>query len=143
MGTIKKERRRYSISCVAGFRVNMVRSAVAFMEPVLPSAEYPTGVRLIAVKFFGLFHMVWIDHADANVVFLKELSQCEPVMARGLKPHKDLFLAVLMGCLAHPAQEPLELIPAIGEFEHIAGFHATPVEGTGVMRETANIDAND
>jgi len=38
---------------------------------------------------------------------------------------------------------PLELIPAIGKFEHIAGFHATPVEGTGVMRETANIDAND
>jgi hypothetical protein len=48
-----------------------------------------------------------------------------------------------MGHLAHPAQEPLELIPAIGKFEHIAGFHATPVEGTGVMRETANIDAND
>jgi len=47
MGTIKKERRRYSIFCVAGFRVNMVRSAVAFMEPVLPSAEYPTGVRLM------------------------------------------------------------------------------------------------
>ena len=53
LSSIKKERRRYSISCVAGFRVNMVRSAVAFMEPVLPSAEYPTGVRLIAEEPFA------------------------------------------------------------------------------------------
>lgn len=47
------ERRCYSISCAAGFRVNMVRSTVTFMEPVLPSEEYPTGVHVIAEADFA------------------------------------------------------------------------------------------
>lgn len=48
-----KQVRCYSISCIAGFRVNMARKSVAFMEPALPSDEYPTGVHLRAEKIFA------------------------------------------------------------------------------------------
>ncbi len=34
---------RYGISCTAGLRVNMVRKTMEFMEPELPSPEYPNG----------------------------------------------------------------------------------------------------
>ncbi len=48
-----KRNKGYSISCVAGFRVNMARQAVAFMEPVLPSDESPTGVQIRAERNFA------------------------------------------------------------------------------------------
>lgn len=47
-----KAAKRYSISCVAGFRVNMAEQSVAFMEPTLPSDEYPTGVHIRAERKF-------------------------------------------------------------------------------------------
>lgn len=48
-----KRRLCYSISCVAGFRVNMARRSVAFMEPELPGDAYPAGVRIHAEKSFA------------------------------------------------------------------------------------------
>ena len=48
-----KRRLCYSISCVAGFCVNMARRCVAFMEPELPGDACPTGVRIHAEKCFA------------------------------------------------------------------------------------------
>ena len=48
-----KRRLCYSISCVAGFRVNMARRCVAFMEPELPDEACPTGVRIHEEQHFA------------------------------------------------------------------------------------------
>ena len=37
---------RYSISCLAGFRVNMASKTVTYEEPELPCDEFPTGERI-------------------------------------------------------------------------------------------------
>lgn len=36
---------RYSISCIAGFKVNMVRKTITFMEPEIPGECFPNGIR--------------------------------------------------------------------------------------------------
>ena len=43
---------RYSINCVAGIQVNMARRTLRFIEPMLPDAEYPTGIRTRAAARF-------------------------------------------------------------------------------------------
>ncbi|MBR5909826.1 MAG: hypothetical protein IKZ66_07665 [Schwartzia sp.] len=48
-----KKTRRYSISCLAGFLVNMARQTVAFTEPVFPDAECPTGVLVYEKRSFA------------------------------------------------------------------------------------------
>lgn len=39
------KRLRYSISCLAGIRVNMERGTISFLEPEQPDADYPLGIR--------------------------------------------------------------------------------------------------
>lgn len=63
----EKMRHCYSISCVAGFRVNMARRSVAFMEPELPSDACPTGVRTHAEERFadaGEYRCILRDFSD-------------------------------------------------------------------------------
>lgn len=36
---------RYSVSCLAGVRVNLCSKKITFMEPVLPGADFPDGCR--------------------------------------------------------------------------------------------------
>lgn len=47
-----EKRCRYSISCVAGLLVNMARRTIRFVEPMLPDANYPTGIRIRAEAGF-------------------------------------------------------------------------------------------
>ena len=47
-----EKRCRYSISCVAGILVNMARRTIRFIEPMLPDADYPTGIRIRAEAGF-------------------------------------------------------------------------------------------
>ena len=43
---------QYSISCIAGLRVNMVERTIAFIEPELPDAEFPLGYRQREIRTF-------------------------------------------------------------------------------------------
>lgn len=43
---------RYSISCIAGFKINMVQKTVTFMEPEMPGEEFPKGIREYEVRTF-------------------------------------------------------------------------------------------
>lgn len=43
---------RYSISCIAGFKVNMVKKTVTFMEPEIPEEEFPNGIREYETRTF-------------------------------------------------------------------------------------------
>lgn len=40
-----RQKIRYSVSCLAGVRVNLCSREITFMEPVLPDAEFPDGCR--------------------------------------------------------------------------------------------------
>lgn len=42
----EKKAIRYSISCLAGIRVNMVTGTISFVEPELPDQEYPFGIHV-------------------------------------------------------------------------------------------------
>ncbi len=43
----------YSISCVAGYRVNMARRTVELTEPEIPDDRYPDGLHNFAVRHFN------------------------------------------------------------------------------------------
>ncbi|MCR5289634.1 MAG: radical SAM family RiPP maturation amino acid epimerase [Treponema sp.] len=43
----------YSISCIAGILVNMVRCTVSFVEPETPSEQFPTGIRIHESRQFS------------------------------------------------------------------------------------------
>lgn len=40
-----RQKIRYSVSCLAGVRVNLCSKKITFMEPVLPDADFPDGCR--------------------------------------------------------------------------------------------------
>lgn len=42
-----REKYRYSISCLAGVRVNLADRSMSFIEPVLPDEEHPCGFRTL------------------------------------------------------------------------------------------------
>ncbi|MBQ8667466.1 MAG: hypothetical protein IJ526_11470, partial [Lachnospiraceae bacterium] len=44
---------KYSISCIAGLYVNMVKKSIAFIEPELPDDEFPLGYRNWNVMTFS------------------------------------------------------------------------------------------
>ena len=77
-----EKRCRYSISCIAGILVNMARRTIRFIEPMLPDARYPTGIRTRAEAGF--------DEADA---FFRETEQMYAEYAAGfLRPERIVTL---------------------------------------------------
>lgn len=44
---------RYSISCLAGVKVNLADRALSFVEPVLPDESYPCGIRVLETVNFA------------------------------------------------------------------------------------------
>lgn len=47
-----KKRLSYSICCVSGVRVNLVRKSLEYIEPCIPSAKYPEGIRCLSKEHF-------------------------------------------------------------------------------------------
>ncbi|MDE7199628.1 MAG: hypothetical protein K2O15_12205 [Lachnospiraceae bacterium] len=45
LSSVSRRRTRYSVSCLAGVRVNLCSRKITFMEPVLPDADFPDGCR--------------------------------------------------------------------------------------------------
>ena len=77
-----EKRCRYSINCVAGIRVNMARRTIRFIEPMLPDAKYPTGIRTRAETRF--------DGADD---FFREADRMYAEYAAGfLRPERTITL---------------------------------------------------
>lgn len=49
----EKMNERYSISCIAGVKVNMARKTITMMEPEIPEERFPNGVRIYETCSFG------------------------------------------------------------------------------------------
>ena len=71
----EEKRCRYSISCVAGLKVNLARRTVCFIEPMLPDENHPTGVRTRAEARFdgadGFFREADRMYAEYAAGFLR------------------------------------------------------------------------
>lgn len=63
----EKLNKRYSISCIAGFQINMVKKTVTFMEPEIPEERFPKGIREYETRTF--------ENAQDLVRIIKELSE--------------------------------------------------------------------
>ena len=76
----EEKRCRYSISCVAGLRVNLARRTLCFVEPMVPDQQYPTGVRTRAEARF-----------DAAAGFFREADRMYAEYAAGfLRPERKI-----------------------------------------------------
>jgi len=47
------KRVKYSISCIAGVKINFCEKTIAFMEPELPGSRYPLGYRVLEERTFS------------------------------------------------------------------------------------------
>ncbi len=80
---------RYSVSCLAGVRVNLCSGKVTFMEPVLPDADFPEGCRhretisftdgvefqMCLQKLFGKYAFSSVPQ-DRSLVLNKDVRVC-------------------------------------------------------------------